>query len=1383
MNIVRAKQQATLCVQQATLCVMFVAVVGLLPHAADAQIAQDRTAFEKQYRSQIRPLMKKLCYECHAGDRTEAEVDLSTFVTLADVRKQVKTWQKVRGMLESGQMPPKDATQPSPDELKQLRRWVREHLRYEAQAQAGDPGPVTLRRLSNREYTYSVRDLTGVASLNPARQFPVDGASGEGFTNAGSGLVMSPALLSKFLEAAKEISQHAVLTPRGIRFSAYKTRRDHSDEIMARIQEFYRRYTADVGTSRVNLQGIVFDTNQGGRLPVDKYLTATIIERDALLGGKTDLAAVAQRHQLNPRYLTGLWSVLTQSSSPVASVPLDTLRRKWRKLDAAHAAELSASIQQWQKSLWKFNSIGHIGRVGGPKAWMESVNPVVTRQELKLKLPSAPAGEDIVLYLVVRDAGDGAESDTVVWQNPRLEGAGQPPLPLSKLESLQKHLAETRRLMLGQTERFLTAVGQAGPQPDVKQLADKHGVAASGLRAWMNYLGVADSEPVVVQGHFKQTSRKVANYAFVNGWGTSATPSVVANSSDQQVRIPGISRPHSVVVHPSPTLFSAVGWQSPVTGAVQIESRLSDAHPECGNGVEWFLQHRTTGRTGSVWQGDFGRGGQATMPAKTLTVRKGDLISLLVGPRHGTHACDLTEVNLVIKQVSGEKRVWNLAKDVSGDILSANPHADRFGHAGVWHFYKGPMSEVIQDAPDPVSIPAGSLLAQWQAETDMARRKKLAQAIQKLVTGQRPVPPNSPAALLYQQIHQLVAGMDTKYPTVSELASDRRFGVAPADAAIASSDLLVRAPDVVAFRVSADVAAGRELVASCILHSKLGQTGSAQVQLALKRPDDLELTPSLPILIGEHDAVRRRVEQGFDEFRALFPAALCYARIVPVDEVVTLTLFHREDGQLRRLMLDDAESQTLDRLWDELYFVSQEPLKLVVAFEQISEFATQDRPDLVKAFKPMFKPINDRATAFRKRQISTEAVHLTGLLELAQRAWRRPLSVDEQSGLRGLYRDLRARDIAHEQAIRLTLARVLTSPSFLYRREQRGPGKQSQPVSNAELATRLSYFLWSTLPDDRLRAAVRNGSLAQEAVVLEETRRMLADRRVRRLAIEFACQWLHVRGFDEHDQKNEKLYPQFAGLRESMYEETIRFFEDMFRNNGSILGLINADHTFLNEALAKHYGVTGVKGPGWRRVTGIRALGRGGVLGMSTVLSSQSGASRTSPILRGNWVYETLLGQQLPRPPANVPQLPESVPENLTARQLIERHSSVPGCAKCHSRIDPYGFALERYDTIGQLRSIAVNTKTRLPDGQTIDGMQGLRDYLLEHQRAAIVRQFCRKLLGYALGREIRLSDEPLLDTMQATLRANGYGFHAAVESIVTSRQFRHVRGLGMNEE
>ena len=201
-----------------------------------------------------------------------------------------------------------------------------------------------------------------------------------------------------------------------------------------------------------------------------------------------------------------------------------------------------------------------------------------------------------------------------------------------------------------------------------------------------------------------------------------------------------------------------------------------------------------------------------------------------------------------------------------------------------------------------------------------------------------------------------------------------------------------------------------------------------------------------------------------------------------------------------------------------------------------------------------------------------------------------------------------------------------------------------------------------------------------------------------------------------------------------MYEETVLFFEDMFRNDGSILGVLDADHTFLNEPLARHYGVDGVSGSQWRRVDGVAAQGRGGILGMATVLASQSGASRTSPILRGNWIYETLLGERLPRPPANVPQLPDERPQGLTARQLIEQHSSVAACAKCHAKIDPYGFALEQYDAIGRLRPQSVDTATKLVDGKTVDGMVGLRDYLLQERRDDVVRQFCRKLLGYSAG-------------------------------------------------
>jgi hypothetical protein len=279
------------------------------------------------------------------------------------------------------------------------------------------------------------------------------------------------------------------------------------------------------------------------------------------------------------------------------------------------------------------------------------------------------------------------------------------------------------------------------------------------------------------------------------------------------------------------------------------------------------------------------------------------------------------------------------------------------------------------------------------------------------------------------------------------------------------------------------------------------------------------------------------------------------------------------------------------------------------------------------------------------------------------------------------------------------------------------------------------------------------------------------------LAIEFGCQWLHVRDFDQNADKNEKLYPEFTRLRGDMYEESVRFFADLCRSDGSILGLLNADHTFLNAALAKHYGIDGVTGDGWQRVDGVRAQQRGGVLAMATVLAKQSGASRTSPILRGNWVFETLLGDRLPRPPATVPQLPEAVPSGLTARELFERHSSAPECAKCHVRIDPYGFSLEQYDAIGRLRPGAMDTKTKLLGGTTIEGIDGLREYLLTVRRDDFVQQFCRKLLGYALGRAVQLADEPLLEAMQRQLEANGYRFSTAVEAIVTSPQFLEIRG------
>jgi hypothetical protein len=459
-------------------------------------------------------------------------------------------------------------------------------------------------------------------------------------------------------------------------------------------------------------------------------------------------------------------------------------------------------------------------------------------------------------------------------------------------------------------------------------------------------------------------------------------------------------------------------------------------------------------------------------------------------------------------------------------------------------------------------------------------------------------------------------------------------------------------------------------------------------------------------------------------------------------------------------------------LWDELRFVSEAPLKQVDVFEQLWQFATQDaKPE---AFEPMRAPIMQGAEAFRKRLVEVEPVHVQAVLDFATRAWRRPLTGVEQSELRALYQKLRKQELPHAAAVRMLLARVLVAPAFLYRGEKAAPGPKAAPVNDWELATRLSYFLWSSAPDDELAALAVKGALHDPTVLAAQANRMLKDARIRRLATEFGCQWLHVRDLGALDEKSERHFPTFVSLRGAMQEEAVRFFMDLFQENRSVLSLLDADHTFVNGALAKHYGLD-LKRDDWQRVDGLRAKGRGGILGFASTLAKQSGASRTSPILRGNWLSEVVLGEKLPRPPKGVPILPDEAPAGLTERQLIERHSSDEKCAGCHKRIDPFGFALEGFDAIGRARER--DTATTLADGTAIRGLEGLRDYLVSRRRDDFLRQFCLKFLGYALGRSVQLSDRPLLGTMVAELKANDYRVGTVIDLIVRSPQFREVRG------
>lgn len=538
-----------------------------------------------------------------------------------------------------------------------------------------------------------------------------------------------------------------------------------------------------------------------------------------------------------------------------------------------------------------------------------------------------------------------------------------------------------------------------------------------------------------------------------------------------------------------------------------------------------------------------------------------------------------------------------------------------------------------------------------------------------------------------------------------------------------------------------------------------------------------------PLLLVEDDeAIVGRIRRSADEFRRVFPISLNYPGIIVRDTVVTLERFHRGDRLLSELMLDEQQRQQLDQLWNELHYISRDALQVR------NSLATLIQGESI-AYEQVADEIHRRADETEQNLLTSESNHMESLNDLIARAYRRPLLATERQALLELYQSLRDDGLPHEEAFRAALARGLVSPNFLFRIEQPATGTAAAPVSDWELAARLSYFLWSSMPDEELRQTVASGRLRNPQVLARQVRRMLQDGKSRALAIEFGTQWLEVRSFDQFQGKNQELFPTFdSHLRQAMYEESILFFQDLFRSDRPISQLIDADHTFLNETLAKHYDIPGIQGDEFRRVDGVQLHGRGGMLGWASVLAKHSGASRTSPVLRGNWIAETVLGERLPRPPPVVPKLPEDeTAGTLTIRQLVEMHAELKQCAVCHQRIDPLGFALEQYDTVGRRRHTdlagrPVDANAQLKDGTTFEGIGGLRKYLLTRRRDDFVRQFCRKLLGYALGRRVILSDRQQLEAMDATLERNDGRLSAVILSIVESKQFQYIRGSALAE-
>ena len=327
------------------------------------------------------------------------------------------------------------------------------------------------------------------------------------------------------------------------------------------------------------------------------------------------------------------------------------------------------------------------------------------------------------------------------------------------------------------------------------------------------------------------------------------------------------------------------------------------------------------------------------------------------------------------------------------------------------------------------------------------------------------------------------------------------------------------------------------------------------------------------------------------------------------------------------------------------------------------------------------------------------------------------------------------------------------------------------------MATRLSFLLWDSIPDDELRA--KAAQLHDPAVMEEQLRRMLKDGRMRGMAEEFGARWLGVLDFVANHGRSLKHFPEFTPeLRDALAEEPVRFFEDLLVNDRPVADVIAADAVVINDVLAKHYGIPGVTVPEWRRVENVSAYGRGGFLGFGAVIAKQSAAARTSQIKRGAWLVQ-VLGERLPKVPPDVPPLPETPPAGLSVREITERHRADSKCAGCHDRIDPYGMTLERFDAIGRLRPASElkpgDSIGTLRDGTEIEDIAGLRNYFAGPRREDLLRSLARKLTGYALGRAVMTSDRKLVDDVTKTMTSGGR-WSDALLVIVRSEQFRCIR-------
>jgi hypothetical protein len=1264
----------------------------LAVQAAASLKADDLTG---AFTTKIHPLLIRTCGDCHGQQPIDNDLNLISFSTAQAFLAKPKILNDVAERLRLGDMPPKEAPQPTSDERQQIVAWITAALDAEAAARAGDPGPVTLRRLSNAAYDNAIRDLTGV-DMRPTRvrEFPVDSVGGEGFANVGDAMPVTPELIERYHQTARDVAARAVLLPDGFRFSPSTERPDWTEETLKSLRSFHARFAGP-----------------NGEPPLGAHLAATLKHRDRLTrGGPAEISAVAAEEQLSATYLAALWSGLSGQSASSAEILSRT--KQW----VEQAAQAEAEKQRRQSASAAATKAIESRWIASKRVLAEFKVPEAGSVPFEFSV-AVQRGE-LLLLTVLPNESHGADSTLVEWAIEETGGdqrtwklADLVPGLLKGNPWLDHHDARWSFLEASSTPRFLTERRDSnGGRPELKS------------------------------------------------WSLGSEPSVFVNSGEEPAQVWTTLPGQSVFVHPGPKRNVAIAWTSPLAGELLVSGRVADAHSSGSDGVSFELSH---------------------LAAAEL----GEALSEL-----GSANTSFPEPGLPPDPFALIQETWRAATKDPAPVLAA---------------IRSLQDQLFQgNYRRNAALAVGNGFPAWEDIRRIVARERVQGAAREPLFRMVSLPAQSDTFVVWDRLRleggdgsQLVFAEHPELGPAIEQASGLKFGEHPLGREVPASALVTAAgaeivmdlrklpaelqaaltlPRFLRADVSLDEASPETAAVQAFLIAATGGGGNLAEPVAKATPGD----PLAAEIVHPRAATERARPAA--EFRALFPPAVLFQPIIPRDAQGSVFLYRREDEPLRRLLLDDAGRAEIDRLWSELEFVSEQALATPIACAGLVQYYRKPNDGARIMFfyiQEFEEQIRREAEAFVEAQVAAEPRHLEALLAFAARAWRRPLDPEERERILESYHADRQDGVKHDPAFRAALARVLSSPWFLYRVEQPSAGPHWQPVSGDELATRLSFLLWDSIPDAELRAV--SAQLHDPTVMEQQLRRMLRDHRIRGMAGEFGSRWLGVRDFVTSHGRNLQQFPEFTpALRDALAEEPVRFFEDLLLNDRPVTEVISADAIVINDELARHYGISGVTGAEWRRVENVASSGRGGFLGFGAVIAKQSAASRTSPIKRGAWLLQ-MLGERLPKVPPDVPPLPETPPPGLSVREITERHRQDPKCAGCHDRIDPYGMALERFDAIGRLRAASElkpgDTTGKLRDGTEIHDIAGLRNYFAGPRREDLLRTLARKLTGYALGRAVITSDRSLVEEVTRTM-VEGGRWSDALLIIVRSEQFRCIR-------